>query len=78
MPEMGYPGWGHAGASTMAAPGVPRIERQKCLGHEPATTTGIYLQSLGHHSCRAAVEALDDESGAPGATDCARGGSHKT
>jgi site-specific recombinase XerD len=78
VPEMGYPCLGHAVASKMAAQGVPLIEMQKCLGHEPAATADIYLQSLGHNSLRAAAEALDDESVAPGATDFAAGGSHQT
>jgi site-specific recombinase XerD len=58
---MGYHCLRHAAASEMAAKGVPLTEIQKYLGHERATTTDIYLQSLGHNSLRAAANALDDD-----------------
>jgi integrase len=61
VPEMGYHCLRHTAASEMAAKGVPLTEIQQYLGHECATTTDIYLQSLGHNSLRAAANALDDD-----------------
>ena len=58
---MGYHSLRHAAASEMAAKGIPLTKIQKYLGHERATTTDLYLQSLGHNSLRAAAEALDDD-----------------
>jgi integrase len=70
VPEMGYHCLRHAAASEMAAKGIPLTDIQKYLGHERATTTDLYLQSLGHNSLRAAANALDDNL-CDCATECA-------
>ena len=47
VPEMGYHTLRHLTASEMASRGASLTDIQKVLGHERATTTDGYLQSLG-------------------------------
>jgi len=47
VPEMGYHALRHNAASSMAEAHVPLTAIQAILGHEAATTTDIYLKSLG-------------------------------
>jgi integrase len=60
VPEMGYHSLRHRAASNMAAKGVPLSDIQRYLGHERATTTDLYLQSLGFTALAGAAAALDD------------------
>ena len=49
----------HFGASQLDNQGVPLTDIQELLGHEQATTTAIYLQSL-RGSTKEAVKKLED------------------
>jgi integrase len=49
----------HFGASKLDSAGIPLTDIQKLLGHERATTTDIYLQSL-RGSTSKAVKKLED------------------
>jgi integrase len=60
VPEMGYHSLRHRAASNMAAKGIPLSDIQRYLGHERATTTDLYLQSLGFTALAGAAAALDD------------------
>jgi integrase len=63
VPEMGYHTLRHLTASEMASRGASLTDIQKVLGHERATTTDGYLQSLGFVSVRGAMLLLEaDES----------------
>jgi integrase len=62
VPEMGYHALRHLTASEMASRGASLTDIQKVLGHERATTTDGYLQSLGFVSVRGAMLLLEDES----------------
>lgn len=44
--EFGYHALRHYGASKLAAEGIPLTDIQAILGHQKATTTNIYLQSI--------------------------------
>jgi integrase len=72
VPEMGYHTLRHLTASEMANRGASLTDIQKVLGHERATTTDGYLQSLGFVSVRGAMLLLEDEEVAHKA--CAPGG----
>ncbi len=48
----------HYGASKLAHSGVPLTDIQELLGHQRATTTDIYLQSL-KNSLRESINKLD-------------------
>jgi integrase len=61
VPEMGYHTLRHLTASEMANRGASLTDIQKVLGHERATTTDGYLQSLGFVSVRGAMLLLEDE-----------------
>ena len=49
----------HYGASKLANAGVPLTEIQELLGHERATTTDIYLQSI-RNSLRDSIKKLEE------------------
>jgi integrase len=49
----------HFGASLLDSKGVPLTDIQELLGHEHATTTAIYLQSL-RGSTKEAIKKLED------------------
>ena len=49
----------HYGASKLAQEGVPLPDIQALLGHQRATTTDIYLQSLGFASRLDSLRKLD-------------------
>jgi integrase len=72
VPEIGYHTLRHLTASEMANRGASLTDIQKVLGHERATTTDGYLQSLGFVSVRGAMLLLEDEEVAHKA--CAPGG----
>lgn len=60
VPRMGYHNLRHRAASNMMAKGASLTDVQHILGHERATTTDIYLWSLGFDSLRGAAELMDD------------------
>jgi integrase len=68
VPEMGYHTLRHLTASEMAAKGASLTDIQKVLGHERATTTDGYLQSLGFVSVRGAMLLLEDDESYKGHT----------
>jgi site-specific recombinase XerD len=49
----------HYGASRLAKEGIPLTDIQALLGHSRATTTDIYLQSLGFNSRFDSLSKLD-------------------
>jgi integrase len=61
VPEMGYHTLRHLTASEMAGRGASLTDIQQVLGHERATTTSGYLQSLGFMSVRGAMLLLEDD-----------------
>jgi integrase len=61
VPRMGYHNLRHLASSNMAARGVRLPEIQKFLGHERATTTDLYLQSLGFNHLENAADMMDLE-----------------
>jgi integrase len=61
VPEMGYHTLRHLTASEMANRGASLTDIQKVLGHERASTTDGYLQSLGFMSLRGAMLLLEAE-----------------
>ena len=61
VPEMGYHALRHRAASNMMAKGASLIDVQHLLGHERATTTDLYLQSLEFNALRGAAEFMDDD-----------------
>jgi integrase len=61
VPEMGYHALRHLTASEMANRGASLTDIQKVLGHERATTTDGYLQSLGFMSVQGAMLLLEDD-----------------
>lgn len=69
VPEMGYHTLRHLTASEMAARGANLIDIQKVLGHQRASTTDGYLESLGFISIRGAMLLLEDEEAVQGACD---------
>jgi integrase len=72
MPEINYHDRRHLTASEMAAQGANLTDIQKVLGHERATTTDLYLQSLGFVSVQGAMALLEDDN--ESAQSCAVGG----
>jgi integrase len=61
VPRMGYHNLRHLASSSMAAGGAKLTEIQNFLGHERATTTNLYLQSLGFNYLEDAAEMMDLE-----------------
>ena len=57
--EFGFHAIRHYGASLLASKGANLTDIQHLLGHEKATTTDIYLQSIGAN-IKATVNLLDD------------------
>ena len=47
VPRFSYHAFRHFGASRLIQKGVPLTDVQQLLGHEKATTTAIYLRSMG-------------------------------
>jgi integrase len=60
VPRMGYHNLRHRAASNMMAKGAALTDIQHILGHERATTTDIYLRSLGFNALRGAAELMED------------------
>ena len=59
MPRMGYHNLRHLASCNMAAKGAALTDIQQILGHERATTTDIYLRSLGFNGLRGAAEMME-------------------
>ena len=60
VPRMGYHNLRHRAACNMIARGAVLTDIQQILGHERATTTDLYLRSLGFNALRDAAELMED------------------
>jgi integrase len=58
--RMGYHNLRHRAASNMMARGAALTDVQQILGHERATTTALYLQSLAFNALQETAELMED------------------
>ena len=57
--RMGFHNLRHLAACNMAAKGAALTDIQQILGHERATTTDLYLHSLGFNGLRGAADMME-------------------
>ncbi len=65
VPRMSFHNLRHLASCNMAAKGAALTDIQQILGHERATTTDLYLRSLGFNALRGAAELIEDMCDSP-------------